>query len=225
MYQDREKLQKDILYCIDSGKLLFRGGTALRLVYGLNRYSEDIDFTNGNRQFADNIYYQCKIFSKSMKYNITALENQGQSGKVFYVVIPNTTPKIKVKVETSYESTATNFSYEEIEKVKVMSIEEILSEKIRAMIERSEPRDLFDMRYVYLHFNLSTDVDYLSLINLKMANSKYRTFNIKDFIRGVESRTKNWYDIEELIIDETLPDFDETKDYVIEQTKKLININ
>lgn len=48
---EKELLHYDILYALDQGnfldRLTFQGGTALRLCYGLERYSEDLDFAGG----------------------------------------------------------------------------------------------------------------------------------------------------------------------------------
>ena len=48
---EKELLHYDILFCLDQAGLLdelvFQGGTSLRLCYGGNRFSEDLDFTGG----------------------------------------------------------------------------------------------------------------------------------------------------------------------------------
>lgn len=48
---EKELLHYDILYCLDREGLLqdltFQGGTSLRLCYGGNRFSEDLDFAGG----------------------------------------------------------------------------------------------------------------------------------------------------------------------------------
>ena len=48
----KELLHYDILYCLKQAGLLdslvFQGGTSLRLCYGSNRYSEDLDFVGGS---------------------------------------------------------------------------------------------------------------------------------------------------------------------------------
>lgn len=48
---EKELLHYDILYCLDQAGLLnelvFQGGTSLRLCYGGNRFSEDLDFAGG----------------------------------------------------------------------------------------------------------------------------------------------------------------------------------
>lgn len=51
----KELLHYDILFCLDDNGLLdiltFQGGTSLRLCYGAQRFSEDLDFVGG-REFA-----------------------------------------------------------------------------------------------------------------------------------------------------------------------------
>ena len=48
---EKELLHYDILFALERGgfldKLVFQGGTSLRLCYGGNRYSEDLDFAGG----------------------------------------------------------------------------------------------------------------------------------------------------------------------------------
>lgn len=48
---EKELLHYDILFCLDNADLLknltFQGGTSLRLCYGGNRFSEDLDFAGG----------------------------------------------------------------------------------------------------------------------------------------------------------------------------------
>ena len=48
---EKELLHHDILFCLDKENLLdiltFQGGTSLRLCYGADRFSEDLDFTGG----------------------------------------------------------------------------------------------------------------------------------------------------------------------------------
>ncbi|MGI9250389.1 MAG: nucleotidyl transferase AbiEii/AbiGii toxin family protein [Pseudohongiellaceae bacterium] len=50
---EKELLHYDILYCMEQSGLLeelvFQGGTCLRLCYGANRFSEDIDFAGGQK--------------------------------------------------------------------------------------------------------------------------------------------------------------------------------
>ncbi len=49
---EKELLHYDVLFCLSEAGLLkslvFQGGTSLRLCYGANRFSEDLDFAGGN---------------------------------------------------------------------------------------------------------------------------------------------------------------------------------
>lgn len=56
---EKELLHYDLLYCLDQAGLLdelvFQGGTSLRLCYGANRLSEDLDFAGGVDFCADQL--------------------------------------------------------------------------------------------------------------------------------------------------------------------------
>lgn len=60
---EKELLHFDILFCLDAAGLLdqltFQGGTALRLCYGSNRLSEDLDFAGG-LDFSAKALYEIK---------------------------------------------------------------------------------------------------------------------------------------------------------------------
>ncbi|EKT62231.1 nucleotidyl transferase AbiEii/AbiGii toxin family protein [Providencia burhodogranariea] len=56
---EKELLHYDILYCLSIAGILktitFQGGTSLRLCYGSNRFSEDLDFAGGHEFCSANI--------------------------------------------------------------------------------------------------------------------------------------------------------------------------
>jgi predicted nucleotidyltransferase component of viral defense system len=60
---EKELLHFDLLFCLDEAGLLdqltFQGGTALRLCYGSNRLSEDLDFAGG-KQFSSKDLHEIK---------------------------------------------------------------------------------------------------------------------------------------------------------------------
>ncbi|MCX7661544.1 MAG: nucleotidyl transferase AbiEii/AbiGii toxin family protein, partial [Candidatus Omnitrophica bacterium] len=62
-----------------------------------------------------------------------------------------------------------------------LKIEELMAEKIRAILTRTRGRDIFDV-YFLLSKNVSFDLD---LINKKMAYYK-KSFNSKDLIKVIE---------------------------------------
>lgn len=64
----KELLHYDILFCLDKSglldKLTFQGGTALRLCYNGQRYSEDLDFTGGKDFATANLIEMKKCLEK-----------------------------------------------------------------------------------------------------------------------------------------------------------------
>jgi len=60
---EKELLQYDILFALEKGgfldSLVFQGGTSLRLCYGANRFSEDLDFAGG-KDFSSSILSDMK---------------------------------------------------------------------------------------------------------------------------------------------------------------------
>ena len=69
--QERDYLQHLLLMLLYSRSqvLIFKGGTALRLVYGGGRYSEDIDFSvlaSGDRSARQAVALSCASFGRQL---------------------------------------------------------------------------------------------------------------------------------------------------------------
>lgn len=141
---------------------VFKGGTCIRYLYGLNRFSEDLDFNIKNP----------KLFQSQVKQILRQIELIGIGAnikkeecfkKAFTIEIAFKGPlfsgkKIslnKFRIDAGYrigtmlkpEWNLIQSEYPEIAKnflVKSMADKEMLVEKILAMFERRKGRDLFD---------------------------------------------------------------------------------
>jgi predicted nucleotidyltransferase component of viral defense system len=178
----REYLQYKILEIIFnskfSGKLSFLGGTALRIVYGNNRFSEDLDFDNFGLSEAE-----FKILAQEIK---SGLESEGLKTEMSSVVkgayrcsirLPEIlfanqlSPYKDEKILIHIDSVAHNFSYRPEKKVinKFDVFSEIfttppdilLSQKIYAAMnrKRAKGRDFYDI--VFLLSFAKPDYQYL----------------------------------------------------------------
>lgn len=141
--------------------LVFKGGTALRIVYGSPRFSEDLDFS------------KTKVFSfKPFKDTIREIETKYAELKIkdcadkFYTYIAQykiTEPwrplSFSVKIEISKRTLSEKAEIYELMNFKsqisnievlgnVMKIENIYKEKINAIETRNAPRDLFDLWFL-----------------------------------------------------------------------------
>jgi predicted nucleotidyltransferase component of viral defense system len=151
---------KDLAVVRWSTRLIFRGGTALRLAYGSPRYSDDLDFSlSANISTAD-IFGWATTFADRHRVRIT-----DQWEKYYTVLIglfirdEFLSLPFRIKLEISkrrpflkrndwspnlLSSPSTNFDV----LFRVATLERIYKEKIAALRDRKEPRDLFDLWYV-----------------------------------------------------------------------------
>lgn len=159
----REYLQVFFLSELYSAKqskdIFFKGGTALHLIYGASRFSEDLDFTVELKEeiFLNFIW---ELFSAaSKKEAIEFKEKKSIAGKKFLltavpIILPHKTfinldfsfrEKVlrpeKSIIETDYPVLFTSY-------VHHFSKDEIFAEKIRALLTRAKGRDLYDLWYL-----------------------------------------------------------------------------
>ncbi len=172
-----------------NGDLVFKGGTALRLIYNSKRFSEDLDFNSlVDKQKLENIIKQTL---ESMNSTIPGLyfkeieSLQGYSAKIYYETLLSKMP-LTIKLDFSFReetktviqrTTPTELPVSTYSLIKVMTEEEILAEKMRTVFQRSKGRDIYDIWYL-LNKKVSLNK---SLIDFKFKLIK-RDFNKKEFI-------------------------------------------
>jgi len=192
------------LYKMIGNELLFKGGTALQKCYGLNRFSEDLDFT-----LIKDISIE-KILNKTIRgMTLFGCESENKKSKEDEV---STVYQIRSKGPL-YDGTEKSLSYIRIEISKrndvflvpvrnevvpiyrdlppyiasVMNPSEIMAEKIRAIMTRDRARDLYDL-YFLIRKKIDVDVD---LIDKKLSYYN-RRFSMKEFFESIEKKEKIW---------------------------------
>ena len=162
------------IYYIFTNDLIFNGGTTLKYFFNLNRFSEDLDFTftgqngtSGRRYLNEkmelilnhfNVQYEIverdrrekKIGNNTVGINyeirvkgpLNQRLEQLQYIKIDISLIDNIIRQPELKYLLPIYPDITTFS------IPVMSLEEILAEKIAAMIERNKMRDVYDVYFL-----------------------------------------------------------------------------
>jgi len=204
------------LYSILSKELVFKGGTALFFCYGLNRFSEDLDFTVVQ---PIDLKKLLATLDKDLEYlgmpkrigkineNMISLSFKvGAEGPLYSREIS----RCFVDVEISKRENVEHFDVVEIKPfypdilpftICIMKKEEILAEKIRAIMTRNYARDIYDS-YFLLHQGVAVD---LHLINKKLSYY-HKHFNKEEFLRKVHEKKENWEsELKPLIIGELPP--------------------
>ncbi len=162
--QERDYLQHLLLAQLytRSQALIFKGGTALRLVYHGNRYSEDLDFNgpddiNGLRYLWGEVVASLKDFGISAEVRGEWAADVGYSLDVsyqgpLYDGRDRSKGKVRVDVNRRPEVVETrrelvNSEYDDVRPfvVTVLTPEHVLAEKVRALLVRGKPRDLYDI--------------------------------------------------------------------------------
>lgn len=184
-----------------SNDIFFKGGTAIHFIYQAPRFSEDLDFTV-ERSLTDFTHFIKTIFaSVKKKEEIEFKEQKSIAGKR-YLLIANPSVlnyqtfvhldfsfrekvffKEKSIIKTDYPILFTSYIYH-------LSKEEILAEKIRALLTREKGRDLYDLWYLVTQggkFNQKLVAKKLFYYKIKNINEeaileRVKNFPKKDFI-------------------------------------------
>jgi len=236
--QERDYIQYIFLYLLfkNSQDFYFKGGTCLKIIYGLPRYSEDLDF-NSNLAGED-------IF-KRLKGATDELETFGMEGVmreekflrsgftfdlsfggVRYNGRDKTKNKIRVDVSMRKEKGKREEKiiyprdlYPDIPtfSLSCLSLEDIFAEKIRALLMRNKPRDLWD---VWFLLERKKKVD-ISLINKKL-NLYNLKFDCDGLVKSIEKLERFWKeDLSVLLAPGQLPEFKMVKEKTINYFSKI----
>ncbi len=205
--QEKDYLLKLFLfnYYQDSEEAVFKGGTCLKYLFGLNRFSEDLDFnlkTSPNKfqkQVASTLKkinklgikssfkkqelfkntFTCEIRFKGPLYN-------GESNSLNKIRIDagkRTGIKLKPKwqlIESEYPETPKSFL------VLALDEREILAEKISALLSRNKGRDLYDVWFL-----LKKGVELnAKLVNQKAIEKKLKFPSKKEYERDMKKLTR-----------------------------------
>ena len=153
-----------------SDRLIFKGGTALRLVYGAPRFSEDLDFSVTDKinpsefkRVTTDITRSDERFSlkdlKSKYYtNLAQIKIKEPWWERVLSMKIEIAKKI-VKAPRDYinalaKSPTTNISV----MAKVFSLERMLKDKLKIIKERKMPRDIFDIWFICQKINKPFDL-------------------------------------------------------------------
>jgi len=216
------------IYSKVSREMVFKGGTALAFFHGLNRFSEDLDFTLKEhfdlRNLVAEIRRDFEILNmgavlKIIEDNPNSFSFRiGVEGPLFTQEIERCFVRCEVsrreKVLGQVEIEELRTMYPDVLPffVTLMSLEEILAEKVRALTWRGKARDLHDLWFL-LKRGIKIDLD---LVNEKL--SYYgKEFDLKEFMENVRRIGAVWEHELKPVIVGSLPDFE-----TVEKDLKLV---
>lgn len=152
-------------------KLLFKGGTALRIIFGSPRFSEDLDFTGQNifhRNEIDELFINTLSEIERVGINIIYKEAKKTSGGYLGLIHYEL---FDLEEDMKFEVSLRKGKNIEGELINIISdfstayvlihlpAKEIVSGKMAALIDRQKPRDYYDLYFMLRHQELNKNVD------------------------------------------------------------------
>jgi len=213
-----------------SAYLVFKGETALQKIGLITRFSEDLDFTEEKDIYPDDLADTVVKAIRSYNYpvevdrfsdkDITAgfrLKIQGplyRSNRGVCSIRLEVSRREDVFIDPNVKEI--NPPYRDVLPyvIKVMDKNEIVAEKVRAILTREKVRDLYDLSKL-IENNVEFDRD---LIDRKLKYYDMR-FDTSEFIERCRELSKRWYkDLRSLM--ENVPPKNEALEVIISEIKK-----
>jgi predicted nucleotidyltransferase component of viral defense system len=160
-----------------SRKMAFRGGTCIKKVYfpDETRFSEDLDFTNLTIEKSNSFLEEVKpLIGRNLgvtTFERTEVEYQNERGldfTLYYTSILQQRNHIAFNLSTATPveepkrmKVVVSPYFAASPKLPTMSLGEILAEKMRALLQRSRARDVFDIWYLIHEKGVKLEKDML----------------------------------------------------------------
>jgi len=227
--QERDYIQHLFLSALygRSQGLLFKGGTALRVLHRSPRYSEDLDF-NTTLDLADTKALFQQAIADLARFGVMAeARNEWESAIGYSFDLSFQGPlydgrdrsKGKVRVDTNLrpEKVATerrlvSAEYDDVLPflLTALTVEHLFAEKVRALLVRGKARDLYDLWFL---IEQGQSVD-MALIKVKLVLYE-TTFDSGRFQEQVEALKDNWqHDLRPLLAQ--VPEFVMVRERVLQ---------
>ena len=159
--------------------LIFGGGTMLRLCYNLKRYSVDLDFWTYRADKIDQFFINLK---DSLKVDYDLIDTKNKYYTLLFEIKKAPYPR-KLKIEIRKDAEEKDFqekiAYSPYSNQQVLlksfTLEQMMKNKIGALLDRKEIRDVFD-------------IEFLTRKGVDFSAHYEELKKIKEIIKGFEKR-------------------------------------
>jgi predicted nucleotidyltransferase component of viral defense system len=228
--QEKHYIQNLVLVVLSEYPLVFKGGTYLWFFHGLERFSEDLDFTTESElpnDLGEKVSEGLSLFGventikkisedeRSFSFRITAdgpLQTSERDRCYVYIEISRREKVIQnpLSLELGFDAYKVP-----VKIIKGMTLEETAAEKVRAIMTRNKARDLYDLEYLIKKKGVSANK---SLINEKI---KYYglSFSYGFFENKIKEKKENYATELGPLVFGKIPDFSETEKTILNWIK------
>jgi predicted nucleotidyltransferase component of viral defense system len=174
-------------------QMVLKGGTALLLCYGLDRFSEDLDFDSPKKfnikQRVENTFakfcssYEVKTVKDTATVQRLKSHYQGINGDRL------------LKIETSFRQAPSPDTVVIVNGIRTYTISTLIDQKIQALIGRTAARDLYDVAFLARTYRSDFSVAAIQMLTAIMAD-----------VDAVEYRFMEAFEEDELMDEKMLPE-------------------
>lgn len=179
-----------------AANFLFKGGTALHLVFGSPRFSEDLDFsarTYDCRLFED-LLNQTLVFVEKTGFKVEIIESKPTTGgclAIFSAAGDKFSTKIQVEVslrtpkKSKGESYLVKNAFMPPFEVQLVEKSALAAGKIEALLARKKPRDFYDLYFMLrtgMITKLAPEKRQLIIDETKKINQQQLARELKQFL-------------------------------------------
>jgi len=236
---ERDYAQNWLLKDFSTLPLVLKGGTGIRKVYiGDYRFSDDLDFTlleGIERDDLKNMIENAVAMTReksgiNFSDDVETQENEnGFEVSVYFQIMQRGGSRTKIKIDITNEGCEKillplsmrkiihPFSDTLGTEIRVYAIEEIMAEKIRSLFQRTRPRDLYDVWYLWERVERRKV--------FKILPEKFRTKNVEMNIKDFEQRKNGFKNAWESSLRhqlKELPEFEDVFSFVIGEIRKIL---
>lgn len=133
--------------------MVLKGGTALKLCYGLDRFSEDLDFDCAKSLNLESsiaaVFAQLGKTKPQLRNPEISVTKDTGTVKRYRIIYAG---DINLKLETSLRGTPDDNDLKELNGILTYKIQKLIQQKFRALNGRTAARDLHDVVYLYETF-------------------------------------------------------------------------
>ncbi len=175
-----------VLYRIIHDELVFKGGTALQKTYGLNRFSEDLDFTMAQAFDVESVLqrvlhglklFGCEATKRKKKEGLPGLTYVIKIQGPLFTGADHSLASVRLEISQRenvllpVKSSMITPVYQDLPaySVAVMDGSEIMAEKIRAILTRNRARDVYDLWFLIQKQKRTT---------IQLVNEKLKYYNM-----------------------------------------------
>ncbi len=194
----QEQFELEVLDKLNAKKfldyLIFCGGTMLRLCFGLDRFSVDLDFWLRGIE-ADSLFLKVK---KYLEENYTLKDAANKFYTLLFELKSREYPrslKIEIRKSKEFIKTEPAIAYSPYSNrqllLRVVSLDEMMQAKITAFLERKEIRDVFDIEFLLkrgIKLDVSDNILRRLLVNVDKLDKKDYTVKLGSLLEENKRR-------------------------------------